>query len=92
VDSDSRITEETVRRLADYADLPLTPDRLGPIAEGLRQFVALSESWSELALAFRFEDGNFSYAPWVMQYRPAWSEPTALNKWRALGEDGEPRA
>lgn len=84
------IDEEIVRRLTDYAGVPLPADRVGLIAEGVRQFVALSESWSDLALAFRFEDGSFSYAPWIMQYRPAWDAPTPLNKSRVIGPDGEP--
>jgi hypothetical protein len=85
------IDEEKVRQLAEYADIPLPPERFGLIAAGLQQFVALTESWSELALAFRFEDGTFSYAPWVMQYRPVWDEPTPLNKLRVIGPDGEAR-
>ncbi len=90
-DSDGPVDAELVRRLAEYADVPIEPDRLDMIAEGLEQFVALSRSWSDLALAFRFQDGVFSYTQWPMQFRPAWDEPTALNKFRVLGEDGEPR-
>lgn len=82
------IDEDTVRRLADYADLPLSPGRSALIAEGLQQFVTLSESWSDLALAFRFDDGTFSYVPWLMQYRPVWDQPALLNKMRVLDEDG----
>jgi hypothetical protein len=85
------IDSELVRRLGAYADVPLETEQLDQIADGLRQFVELSQSWSDLALAFRFEDGTFSYTQWLMQYRPPWDEPVALNKFRVLGEDGEPR-
>lgn len=78
-------------RLAEYAGIPLDGDRCDLIAEGLNQFVDLSRSWSELALAFRFEDGTFSYTEWPMQYRPPWDEPAPINKFRVIGEDGEPR-
>jgi len=90
-DAREHVDEELVRRLAEYAEVPLEPDRLELIAGGLRQFVELSQSWSDLALAFRFKDGTFSYTQWVMQYRPPWDEPAPLNKFRVIGEDGEPR-
>jgi hypothetical protein len=85
-----KIDEETVRRLAELAQVPIEADRRGLIAEGLEQFQALSDSWADLALSFRFEDGTFSYVPWVAQYRPEWSVPTPLNKHRvaSAGEDG----
>jgi hypothetical protein len=82
---------ELVRRLAEYADVPLAAERRQEIAGGLAQFVQLSRSWSDLALAFRFEDGTFTYTQWVMQYRPPWDEPDPINKHRVVREDGELR-
>jgi len=90
-DGRDHVDPELVQRLARYADIPLGADRREEIAGGLQQFVELSRSWSDLALAFRFEEGTFSYTQWVMQYRPPWDEPAAINKFRVIGDDGEPR-
>jgi len=66
------------------AKLPLSPERAAAHVEQLEGFLAFADEWEGLGLAFSFEDGRFSYAPSISQFRPEWQLPTRLNKGRAV--------
>ena len=77
-------------RLARVADLPLSAERRDLQVELLGGFLAFSDAWADLGLAFSFADGTFDYAQSVAQFRPDWDRPTGLNKGRvvAIEPDG----
>jgi hypothetical protein len=78
---------EDVLALARTARLPMSAERAAELKEGLAFFLAFAEEWDSLGLAFSFEDGSFGYAPYLAQFRPAWDEPTKLNKGRVASGD-----
>jgi len=62
----------TVEELAAAAELPLAAASVAAHRERLREFRALVDQWGELELAFRFEDGELTYAQLPAQFRPEW--------------------
>jgi hypothetical protein len=80
----ARVDAEAVAQLARIARLPLTPERSAEQVERLEGFLAFADEWEDLGLAFSFEDGRFSYAPSIAQFRPEWDLPTKLNKQRVV--------
>lgn len=84
-----RFDRETVERLARQAGLPLAPEDVDAHVARLEEFAAWVGEWADERLAFRFEDGVFSYTPVIAQFRPEWQRPNALNKQRAPGDADE---
>jgi hypothetical protein len=82
---------DTVRRLAEYAGLPLAEDRVERQVEGVHTILTLAEGWAKHQLGYRFgPGGSFGHVPMVARYIPAWDVPTGLNKQRVVEvQDGE---
>jgi hypothetical protein len=84
-----RVDAQTALALARMADVDIGADEAAAVAAGLEGFLAMSDSWADLALGFRFEDGVFSYAQSAAQFRPEWTQPAALSKDRYVDSSGE---
>lgn len=61
---------QRVEALAESAKLPLPPANVAQHQQRLREFEALIAEWEAIDLAFRFEDGVFSYAQVPALYLP----------------------
>ncbi len=82
-----KIDLEGVRRLAEYAGLPMTEDRLQTQLEFLQGQIETVQLWEqELRLGFWFEDGKFSFVRPAVIYRPPWEKPVPLNKNKAISK------
>ena len=78
------IDEESVRRLARYAGLPLPEERLEGLADLLSQHLADVRAWEKERLGFWFEEGTYSVVKPEVLDRVAWS-------FRGLPEREPPR-
>ena len=83
------IDAETVRRLAQYAGLPLPEDRVQVQLEFLKEQLASLREWEENeCLGFRFENGDFSFVRPAVIFRNPWEVPVPINKNRATAPEG----
>ena len=86
-----KVDAETVRRLAEYAGLPLSNDRVELQLGFLKDQLQMMKEWENLRLGFWFEGGRLSLVKPPVVYRPPWEVPVPINKHRVVSttEEGQ---